>query len=107
MLQRLGVFTDNTVGAYTDATLWSAIEPAVALICACLPSLPILGKFLADRLDGVWKRFGWRNRPKHESLPTVRSLHSERPRGPFNRLSEGARDAFATDDVYVKALELK
>ena len=63
-------------GAYRDIILYSAIEPAVALISACLPSLPILRRLWIDRFFQAWKRRWSSRRP-------LASSGSLRPRAPI------------------------
>ena len=87
------------IGAYTNATLWSAIEPAVALVSVCLPSLTFLCKLWWRRSQRSRRHDLWGSRGRSRR----RAVHDQPlpagavPSAPALNLKPGAEYAGATD----------
>lgn len=92
-----------TPGNYVPAAIWSAAEPSIAVVCACLPSLRPLFVHL------IWKNSKAAPASKHRSISSWRSPKTGpgSTQGSFNRLQEfystdeGAKWAWRNNSVTV------
>lgn len=67
----------RNIGVYLDALVWTVVEPSVAVICACLPTLrPVLAYLLPRRFSLTTTN---RSKAKSNSGYPKGSMHSVDP----------------------------
>ena len=63
-------------GSYGAVTFWSIVEVSVGIICACLPTLPPVLRFLGHKLSetaAFWSKHMSKDKDKDKDLPDLES----------------------------------